>query len=242
MRSVTGENRCAISSARSWVVRKPVGSLSRALRQAASPSCAINRAGFVEADSISRTWSSTRSIKRKYRTRCGFRIASPATKSAMVFPSTVIRLACLTFSQSRKSPHCAWYTSAEDRRKCCLASHASKAMRGSRRQSSRSCDHGRLAVDGAARDHAAVIRLADDALQRQPRRLDLVERTEQFAERAGVEQRAGAFARGQFNEAVAQHRRGTGGGDVFMRRLPVPPLRWLPRAAAPRRRVSRRSR
>lgn len=53
--SVTGENRCAISNARSWLVRKPVGSLSRALRQAASPSWAINRAGLVEASSISRT-------------------------------------------------------------------------------------------------------------------------------------------------------------------------------------------
>ena len=52
----------------------------------------------------------------------------------------------------------------------------------------------------------AVIRLADDVLHREPRRFDAVERAEQFAERAFVEQRAGALACRQLDEAVAQHR------------------------------------
>jgi hypothetical protein len=69
-------------------------------------------------------------------------------------------------------------------------------------------DHGGFAIDRATGDHAAVVRLADDALQRQPRRLDPVEGPKQFAKRVGVEQGAGAFARRQLDKAIMQHERG----------------------------------
>jgi hypothetical protein len=48
-------------------------------------------------------------------------------------------------------------------------------------------DDGRLAANGSARDHRAVVGLADDALEREPWRGQPVERTEQFAERAAIE-------------------------------------------------------
>jgi len=67
-------------------------------------------------------------------------------------------------------------------------------------------DDGRLAAERAACDHRAVVGLADDALHREPRRFELVERAEQFAVRARIEQRVRAFASRHFNETVPREK------------------------------------
>ena len=63
-------------------------------------------------------------------------------------------------------------------------------------------DHRRLAVNGALGDHHAVVGLGDDALLRQPGRGDAIERIEQFAETALVQQCAGTLAGTEFDEAA----------------------------------------
>src|SRR3984885_9403167 len=55
----------------------------------------------------------------------------------------------------------------------------------------------------ASRQHDSVVRLRDDPLQGQPRRLDAIEGTQHFTERARIENGARALARVHFNKAVA---------------------------------------
>ena len=63
-------------------------------------------------------------------------------------------------------------------------------------------NHRRLAVNGAFRNHHAVVRLRDDALRAQPRRHDAFERVQQFAIAAVIQQETGAFAGAEFNKAA----------------------------------------
>ena len=50
-------------------------------------------------------------------------------------------------------------------------------------------DHGSRAVNQAARDHHPVVGLRDDALQGQPGRFQAIERSQELAERARVQDR-----------------------------------------------------
>ena len=60
----------------------------------------------------------------------------------------------------------------------------------------------RQTVDAALGDHHAVVGLRHHALARQPRRHHALERVEEFAKGAGVEQRAHPGAGVEFDEAV----------------------------------------
>ena len=66
--------------------------------------------------------------------------------------------------------------------------------------------HGGLAAKRAACDDHTIIGLRDDALARQPRGGQLLERIKQFTEGARVEQRDGSTARIAFDKAVAFNR------------------------------------
>ena len=65
-------------------------------------------------------------------------------------------------------------------------------------------DHRRLSFDLALGDDDAVVGLRHDALARQPRRSHALERIDQFAKPAAVEQCADAAACVELDEAVAR--------------------------------------
>ena len=62
--------------------------------------------------------------------------------------------------------------------------------------------HRRLAIDGPFCNNHTVVGLRDDALRAEPRRHDAVERIQQFAIAAVIQQGAGAFTSAEFNKAA----------------------------------------